>query len=158
MPVATTAPYKKKILAVASKGGHWVQLMRITKALEKRYDIIYASTNKQNAAMVGADKFTYLEDYTRRTPQKMLSVISTSLALIKKEKPDIIITTGAAPAICVILVARLHGVKSIWIDSIANVEHLSLSGRIAKRLASKVYTQWAHLADNKKLHYAGSIL
>lgn len=157
MPDATTAPHKK-ILAVASKGGHWVQLMRITKALEDKYDIIYASTNKQNAIMVGPDKFTYLEDYTRRTPHKMLSVINTSLGLIKRERPDIVITTGAAPAICVIIAARLYGVKSVWIDSIANVEHLSLSGRIAKRIASKVYTQWAHLADNKKVHYAGSII
>jgi len=54
------------------------------------------------------------------------------------------------------LAGKLLGRKTIWIDSIANVNHLSLSGRIAAIFVSRVYTQWQHLST-EKINYAGDI-
>jgi UDP-N-acetylglucosamine:LPS N-acetylglucosamine transferase len=69
----------------------------------------------------------------------------------------VIVTTGAAPGLFGIFIGKVLGVKTIWIDSIANVEKLSLSGKIASRMADRVYTQWEHLAT-PKIIYAGNIL
>jgi UDP-N-acetylglucosamine:LPS N-acetylglucosamine transferase len=74
----------------------------------------------------------------------------------QKEKPDAIITTGAAPGLICVFAGWLLRRKTIWIDSIANVNRLSLSGRIAALFVSRVYTQWQHLATDK-IHYAGDI-
>ena len=43
---------KLKVFAVASIGGHWVQLLRIAKALEKEFDVVYMSTHEKCATMV----------------------------------------------------------------------------------------------------------
>jgi hypothetical protein len=42
-------------------------------------------------------------------------------------KPNIILTTGAAPGVLAVIVGKLRGPKNIWVDSIANVERLALS-------------------------------
>ena len=72
-------------------------------------------------------------------------------------RPGVIITTGAAPGLMGIIIGRIFGAKTIWIDSIANVEKLSLSGRIAVKIADRVYTQWSHLSTNRVV-YSGNLL
>ena len=76
--------------------------------------------------------------------------------MIRQEKPDAIITTGAAPGLVFLLAGKLLGRKTIWIDSIANVEHLSASGRMASKFVSRTYTQWKDLATGK-IQYAGNV-
>lgn len=147
---------RKRVFAVASKGGHWVQLMRITPALEGRYELMFCSTKADYASAVGNHRFVTVKDYTRHTAWRIFSVFGTAYKALREYKPDVILTTGSGPAIAVILAGKLLGVKSIWIDSVANAEHMSISGRIAKRIASRVYTQWPHLAGGR-VNYAGNI-
>ena len=50
------------------------------------------------------------------------------------------------------------GARTIWLDSIANVEELSMSGSWIGRSADLWLTQWPHLARPEGPHYAGSVL
>ena len=77
--------------------------------------------------------------------------------ILRREKPDVVISTGAAPGLLGIIAGRSVGAKTVWIDSIANVERLSLSGKLAARVANRTYTQWPHLATEKIL-YNGNVL
>ncbi len=147
---------RKRIFAVSSKGGHWVQLMRIVPAFGDRYDLMYCSTKADYANVVGTDNFVAIKDYTRHTAWRIFPVFTTAFKALRRFRPDVILTTGSGPAIAVILAGRLLGIKSIWIDSMANAQHMSLSGRIARRIASRVYTQWPHLATGRVRH-AGNI-
>ena len=85
------------------------------------------------------------------------SVLNLSLQILLKVKPQVVITTGAAPGLIMVFVAALLGKHTIWVDSMANVQHLSLSGRLARHFVSCIYTQWPNLA-NKKIKYAGNVL
>lgn len=148
---------RKKIFAVASIGGHWIQLLRIAKPLEEKYDIVYLSSHPKCASMVEGHKFYVMDDFNRKNVWKLIPAFVKILKLVKKEKPKAVITTGAAPGLVCLLAGKLFGCKTIWIDSIANVEHLSASGRIARHVAARIYTQWPDLA-NKQILYAGNIL
>ena len=58
-----------------------------------------------------------------------------------------VVTTGAAPGLVALALAKLFaGSRTVWIDSIANTERLSLSGRLARPVADAWLTQWPHLA------------
>ena len=70
--------------------------------------------------------------------------------------PDIVITTGAAPGLLGLVLGKLFFKKTIWIDSVANAEELSLSGKISRKFADIVLTQWEQLADDK-VQYKGSV-
>ena len=147
---------KLKVFAVASIGGHWEQLLRIAKALEKEFDVVYMSTHEKCATMVEGRVYYSMNDFSRWDFYKMFPELLHSIYIICKEKPSIVITTGAAPGLVCLFAAKICGIRTVWIDSIANVEHISFSGRIASKFASRIYTQWPSLAGNKVI-FAGNI-
>lgn len=147
---------KLKVFAVASIGGHWVQLLRIAKALEKEFDVVYMSTHEKCATMVEGRVYYSMNDFSRWDFYKMFPELLHSIYIICKEKPSIVITTGAAPGLVCLFAAKICGIRTVWIDSIANVEHISFSGRIASKFASRIHTQWPSLAGNKVI-FAGNI-
>ena len=73
------------------------------------------------------------------------------------ERPDIVISTGAAPGLFAIIISRFVGAKTIWLDSIANYEQISLSGKLAKYFTHLHLTQWEHLT-NQKTQFSGKVL
>ncbi len=147
---------KLKVFAVASIGGHWVQLLRIAKALEKEFDVVYMSTEKCATMVEGRVYYSMNDFFSRWDFYKMFPELLHSIYIICKEKPSIVITTGAAPGLVCLFAAKICGIRTVWIDSIANVEHISFSGRIASKFASRIYTQWPSLAGNKVI-FAGNI-
>lgn len=147
---------QKRVLVVASIGGHWIQLLRIAKTLEAYYDVAYMSTHKKCKTMVGEKRFYRLMDFNRRNAWKMAIAVFISLWTLIKERPSAVITTGAAPGLLVIIIARIFFIKTIWIDSIANVKTLSGCGHLARYFAKYVYTQWPNLAEHH-VDYVGNI-
>jgi len=145
-----------KIIAIASVGGHWIQLLRLKQAF-KGDEIEFISTKESFAATVPGHVFHTIPDGSRWNKMKLLQAFFKVTGILIRSKPDVIITTGAAPGLMGIVAGRFIGAKTIWIDSIANVEKISLSGKIAQKFANRVYTQWPDLA-NSKVVYSGNIL
>jgi hypothetical protein len=75
-----------------------------------------------------------------------------------RERPDVVITTGAAPGYFAIRFGNWLRARTIWVDSVANVDELSLSGRKAGPHADLWLTQWAHLAKPGGPRFTGSVL
>lgn len=148
---------KTRILAVASIGGHWIQLLRITKPLEQRYEVVYISTHNKCKSMINGNGFHTIMDFNRWNIWKIIPASLQVLFIIIKEHPKAIITTGAAPGLLTIMIGRIFGIKCIWIDSIANVKTMSACGKLAKKITKNIFTQWAELAISK-VQYAGNIL
>ncbi|MDE6040581.1 MAG: oligosaccharide biosynthesis protein Alg14 [Muribaculaceae bacterium] len=147
----------KTIVAAASFGGHWVQLLRLTVPMEKDSRIIYLSTNPQCATMVAGRLFFTLSDFSRWNPWRIAPALSRAVKLLRRHRPDAVLTTGAAPGLVVVLAAKLLGIRSVWVDSVANAESLSMCGKIASRIATETFTQWPHLVQTN-VQYAGNVL
>ena len=134
-----------------------MQLLRIARPMEKDYEVVYLCTHPKCQTMVEGRKFYLMDDYSRWDAWKMGPSLFKLLRIVWKEKPTAIITTGAAPGLVCLLAGKLLGLKTVWVDSIANVQHLSASGRIASKFVSKIYTQWKDLAT-PQVAFAGNIL
>ena len=80
------------------------------------------------------------------------------LWVIVTERPKVVVTTGAAPGWFAIAIARRFGAKTVWLDSFANGEELSLSGQKAGPHADLWLTQWPELAREGGPECAGSLL
>ena len=154
----TTRPSKPvKVLAVASGGGHWVQLRRLAPAFEGA-DVAYLTVEPSYRPEVGNARFHLVVDATRWNKAKLLRMLAQIAWVVAKERPDVVISTGAAPGYFAIRLGRLAGARTMWIDSIANVEHLSLSGQKIMKHADRCLTQWEHLAAEGGPEYAGAVL
>lgn len=146
----------KKIVAVSSVGGHWTELMRLRAAFEG-CDIVYVTTDTAYQSTVQGERFYTINDFNRKNAWQIFSAIWKLIVLFARFRPDYTISTGAAPGITAILIGRLFLSKTVWVESVANAEELSMSGRIARFLAHRVYVQWPHMADSR-LRYRGNVI
>jgi UDP-N-acetylglucosamine:LPS N-acetylglucosamine transferase len=89
---------------------------------------------------------------------KLVRTAFSVLWMLLRERPDVVISTGAAPGFFAILFGKKLGARTIWVDSIANVEALSMSGQRARRHADLWLTQWPHLATAEGPVFKGSVL
>jgi hypothetical protein len=73
-------------------------------------------------------------------------------------RPHVVISTGAAGGYLAIRIARLIGARTVFIDSIANTRHLSVSARLAQQAADLVLSQWPAVAAQTGAQYRGAVL
>ena len=145
-----------RILAVASAGGHWTQLMRLRPAL-KESDLAFVSTRPMRDG-IGQSRFYCVPDANKSNKLKVIVLALRMLQVVLFERPDLVITTGAAPGYIALRFARVFGARTIWIDSMANVNQLSLSGRMALKYADVCLTQWPQLVRPEGPHFVGAVV
>lgn len=145
-----------RVLAVASSGGHWVQLRRMTPAFEG-YDVAYLTTDPGHRSEVGDARFHVVKDANRWNKFALVLCALKILWVLLRERPTVVISTGAAPGYLAIRFARVLKARTLWIDSVANVEELSMSGQMASQAADLCLTQWPHLAGGP-IRYLGAVL
>jgi UDP-N-acetylglucosamine:LPS N-acetylglucosamine transferase len=148
---------KKKVLAVASSGGHWTQLRRVTPALTS-YEVVYVTVLESYRAQVPDNKAYIVGDANRWHKLALIGLGFRIARIVAAERPDVVISTGAAPGYFAMLFGKLFGARTIWIDSITNIERLSLSGSLAGKYTDLWLTQWPHLAKAEGPHFGGSVL
>ena len=152
-------PEKKRLLAVSSGGGHWIQLQRLSEAFTE-CDVNWVTVREGYRVDLKnqSDAFFVIPDATRWNKFGLVILFFRVLLVILKVRPHAIITTGAAPGLLALVIGRTLGCKTCWVDSIANMEHISLSGRLAKKWATLWLTQWPHLSTEDGPDYHGSVL
>jgi UDP-N-acetylglucosamine:LPS N-acetylglucosamine transferase len=144
------------VLAVSSPGGHWRQLLQLSEAWEGK-EVIFATCRQCDLDSAGVMGVT-IPDASRSDLLAMAKLAAKSFWLIAKTRPSVVISTGAAPGLLSIFFGRLFGAKTVWVDSVANVERLSGSGRIASKMSAICLTQWRHLASPQGPVYMGGLL
>jgi UDP-N-acetylglucosamine:LPS N-acetylglucosamine transferase len=148
---------RRKLLAVASGGGHWIQLLRIGPAFQD-CDVTFVTTHESYRSQVNGYRFLTVTDSNLSTKLRLLKTAFEVAWIILAERPEIVVSTGAAPGYFALLLGHLIGAKTIWLDSIANVDRLSVSGRRIGRCADLWLTQWPDLAKAGGPYYVGSVL
>ena len=149
---------KQKVLAISSPGGHWIQLNKVCNAMESRFDVVYVTAGTQYSTKQSLRKIHNITDASADSKLKLIPLAFQLLLIMAKERPSAIISTGAAPGAIAILLAKFLPIKTIWVDSIANVAKLSRSGEMVKNHADLVITQWEPLSDGQRIRYEGSVL
>lgn len=147
----------KKILLVASSGGHWIQLTRLSPAFEQM-ERVFVSTFRSKPIEAGNDRYLSVKDASMWDKPALIVQMLQVGWIVLRHNPDIVLTTGAAPGYFAMVFGRLLGRKTIWIDSIANADELSLAGLKARKWTTHWLTQWEHLAQPDGPHFIGSVL
>jgi len=142
---------KLKIGLAASAGGHLNELLPL-KDSWAGYEHFFVSDNRVNAMELGKKEKVHFVIVPRRNPFRLLLNVFQALKIYLKEKPQIVITTGADVAVPFCLIAKLFGAKVVFIESFAQIYKPSLSGEIMYRFADKFYIQWE---ENKKFFPKG---
>jgi UDP-N-acetylglucosamine:LPS N-acetylglucosamine transferase len=147
----------KRVLAIASGGGHWIQLSRMLPAFDG-CDLALVTTLASYREQVQHGRFYVVPDANLNTKFSLILMALRIALVVLWERPDVVISTGAAPGYVGLRIGRWLGAKTIWVDSMANADQLSRSGQQAGRIADLWLTQWPQLARPEGPHYVGAVL
>jgi UDP-N-acetylglucosamine:LPS N-acetylglucosamine transferase len=147
----------RTVLAISSGGGHWKQLMLLKPAWEGM-PVVYATVRAENRKDVGDAPFYVVPDGNVSTRWALIRMSLQILELVMRVRPHTVVSTGAAPGFFALFFGKLFGARTIWVDSIANADELSLSGRKVRRFADAWLTQWQHLSGPHGPEYHGRVV
>ena len=148
-----------KIALVASAGGHATQLLRLSPAWKEWDTFCVTTTDVVRDKLEKHGRTFVVGECNRSHPFLVLKVLSRCCGIVFRERPDVVISTGAAVGCLMCLLGKLLGARIVWIDSITNVERMSLSGRIVRRIADLVLVQWPDLEQRYKgVEFIGAVI
>lgn len=143
----------KKVLFISSTGGHFNELTQL-KPLFKNYD--YHIITEKDKTTIGlreeyGKRIDYLVYGTRirifEYPFKFIYNCLKSLILYIKIRPQYIISTGTHTAVPMCYLGKLFGSKIIFIETFANRNTKTLSGKIIYPIADLFIVQWKELLE-----------
>ncbi len=155
-----------RVLAVSSGGGHWAELRRLRPAWDGAV-VTYAVTEAGYRADLAGDppgsdgrepRFLRVPDANKSQRLRLAWLALCMAAAVLRVRPDVVVSTGAAPGYFAVRFGKLLGARTIWVDSIANAEEISVSGRLARRHSDLWLTQWPHLARQSGAQYCGAVM
>lgn len=149
-----------KICFVSSSGGHWEELMCL-KPIMNEYHSIFI-TEKGGQVEDSKLKNIYVFPQINRKENGFLfhlgKVFIKARKILKAERPDYLITTGALISYPFCLIGKLMGIKVIFIESFARVYNKSLTGKLVYPIADLFLVQWeSMLKCYPKAKYVGGI-
>lgn len=133
----------------ASSGGHMVELQALLQHAAQ-WPVIptmhVATLGALGHSTSDASRTFTIGECNRSTPIAAARVFSRSVAIVYRERPDVVVSTGSLPLALFCLAARIFGARIIWIDSVSQTDGLSLSGRLVRRFADLFLVQWPEVA------------
>jgi hypothetical protein len=107
---------------------------------------------------VPGERFMAINDATRWDKVGLVKMGLRLIWIMLRVRPNVVVSTGAAPGYFAIRLGKLLGARTVWLDSIANVEEMSMTGTLVKDRATLWLTQWPHLAGEDGPACHGSVL
>ena len=86
----------KRILAIASGGGHWIQLRRL-KPLFDEFDTAYVTIHEDYRVDVPGSRFYAVTDITRMSLGRLAVLAPQLVRILLKERPDVLSPRGPLP-------------------------------------------------------------
>ncbi len=150
-----------KICYVSSSGGHWEELMCLNALFEKYESFFVTEQGGQSEEYALNQKLYTLKQINRHEKgflKSFFKLFFKARRIIKDEKPDVIITTGALASYPFCLIGKIRGSKIIYIESFARVDEKSLTGKLVYPFADLFLVQWeSMLKCYPKAKYVGGI-
>jgi len=135
-----------RIHLAASLGGHFELLTALQPAVEG-YERVWVTAAESSADRLRAAGETVRDvpRFNRSRPVTALRNVIGSFSLALRERPRVVVTTGAGSVVAFCVAARLQGAKVVFIETMARVTSPSASGRVFSRIAARVVVQWPEM-------------
>lgn len=149
-----------KVCIACSAGGHLIEVLQVKEAY-KNYDYFFLTFYRKGIIdEIKNEKKYFITDPRRNIILFFKSFFETA-KIIFKEKPKVVISTGAGVALPAIILSKLFlRSKIIFIESFTRIHEPSLSGKISYYFSDLFFVQWKQLlkAYGKKAIYRGSVV
>ena len=141
-----------RVLLVGSSGGHLAQLMALRPwwVTRERAWVTFNTSDAQSLLAEESVDFAY-HPTTRNVPNLLRNFV-VAARVLRRERPDLVVSTGAAVAVPFFVLARLLGIQAVYVEVYDRLTSRTVSGRICRPLASAFVVQW----DEQRALYPGA--
>lgn len=129
-----------KICIVSSVGGHLREVLQLLPALAG-HEVFYILNDQTSVALEGR---VYRIAHAERDWRVLWNFYEAG-RILRRERPGVILSAGAGPAVPVAMVGKALGARVVFVESFAAVRRPTLTGRIMYRVADDFFYQWESL-------------
>jgi beta-1,4-N-acetylglucosaminyltransferase len=134
-----------KVLLVCSSGGHFKALEQLNEFWESHERFWVTFQTSTTTKELQNERVYWAFSPTNRNVPNLLRNLRLAWKIVRQEHPDLILTTGAGVAVPFIIVGKLIGCQTVFIESITRIKQLSLSARLVLPFLDILYVQWPQL-------------
>ena len=143
----TAKPGRAQLLLVSSVGGHLLQLVALRPAWSGFTRVWVTFDAADSRALLAEESVVHAHGPTNRNVPNLFRNLVLAVRVLRRVRPAALVTTGAGVAVPFAIVARLLGVRVVYVETLARIESPSLSYRLSRPFVSRTYVQWPELAD-----------
>jgi UDP-N-acetylglucosamine:LPS N-acetylglucosamine transferase len=147
------------ILLACSAGGHLTEMRQLAPFYQDSPHAFITFRRPDTESLSQKEKVHFIER-PARNPLRTLQSFLEAWKIIRKEKPKMVVSTGADVTVPVCIAAKLQGIPIVFIESFCRPYTPSWSGRIISLFADRVIYQWNNPALKEAYPngiYGGSI-
>lgn len=131
-----------KVCLVGSSGGHLTHLYML-KSFWCEKDRFWVTFDKEDAKSLLKGEKVYPCYYpTNRSVKALIKNFFIAWKVLRREKPDLIISSGAAVAVPFFYLGKLFGAKLIYIEVFDRIDKPTVTGKIVYPIVDKFIVQW----------------
>lgn len=135
--------FREQMCIICSAGGHLAEALAAIRETDvERYFVTKQDDHIKDR--LDGSRIYYVED-PHTSILGYIKNAAQSLGIYIRERPRIILTTGAGIALPTCLLGCIYGSKIIFVESGARVTTMSKTGKILYRIADVSYVQWPSL-------------
>lgn len=137
---------KAKVCIPTSSGGHLTHMRMLMPVIDKAADRFWVTFDKEdaNTALVGERVYHCFFPTNRNIPNLIRNTL-LAIRVLRRERPELIISSGAAVAVPFFLVGRLLGAKTVYVEVFDRVDKPTMTGKMLNRIADLFVVQWPEM-------------
>ncbi len=132
-----------KYLLVASTGGHLSQLGELRDHWDDDVDVHWVTFRKPDAeSRCAGDAVTWAHFPTTRNIPNALRNLRLAFWLMRRDRPDVVVSTGAGVAVPFFVAARVFRVPTVYLEVYDRITSQTLTGRLCYAISDRFLVQW----------------
>ena len=135
-----------EIALVCSSGGHLRELYALRSSWEGREHFWVTFPTPDAVGLLSGETSLWAFHPTNRSLFNLVRNTFLALRILRRERPALVVSTGAGVGVPFLLVAKIFGIPTLFIESLTRVKNLSLTGRLVYPWVDRFLVQWEELA------------
>ena len=132
----------RRVLLVCSSGGHLAQLHRLD-GWWRGQDRAWVTFQSADAERLLADEAVYWAySPTTRNVINLVRNLWLAFRLLRRLRPEVVVSNGAGVAVPFFVLARLLGVRTVFVEVYDRIDSTTMTGRLCRPLSDLFLVQW----------------
>jgi beta-1,4-N-acetylglucosaminyltransferase len=145
-------------MLVCNPGGHLMEMLALKSAWEDLPRIWITLRAADTEALLAGECTIFAHAPTARNITNLLRNLWLSVAVMRRHRPDVLLSTGGGVTVPLFIIGKLTGARLVYVESLTRVDKPSLSGKLVYPFVDRFFVQWPEAAARPRMEFLGGLL